>query len=277
MKYRKKPIVIEAEQCLPMKFPVFDATCNTGKPGVAPSVWITSTLPGMLPIYVGGFGTVEEKRTRDFAKDAREKKWLLCLDIETLDTDIRKDVSDRTVELSIRSMMQMLRWVREEAPGLRCGFYGIMPIRAWFTAANCDPSTDQYRYWQEANTRLTFSRRDDGNIDPNGLVDQVDVVFPSLATFSADPRDWLAYATANIAEARKYGKAVYPFLRPSYHESVLSLAGKRMPVAAWVAQLNLCRALADGVVIWDGTAPYDATEPWRVATDQWLTKLAEGK
>jgi hypothetical protein len=50
MKYRKKPVVIEAKQGFPMKFPVFDATCNTGKPGVAPSVatdqWLTKLAEG---------------------------------------------------------------------------------------------------------------------------------------------------------------------------------------------------------------------------------------
>ena len=79
----------------------------------------------------------------------------------------------------------------------------------------------------------------------------------------ADVNDWEIYARENIAEARKYGKPVYPYLSPTVEGAgEISLAGE-----FWRSQLRLTRKLADGVVIWDGVnespAARATTEWWR--------------
>jgi hypothetical protein len=251
-----------------MKYPVFDAGCNANKPPV---------LPGMLPIYVGGSGAVDEARTRAHARKARDAHAFLCVDIKGLQTDLRGptqhgETSDREVELSLRSLTQMVGWAREEAPNTRLGFYGIMPIRDWRTPLDHPMDSQQYQWWQAANDRLRWTRLDDGSAKP-GLAMLVDAILSSLYTFSNNPFEWSIFAGATIREARRYGRCVYAFLHPSYCGDNATITGKRMPVVDWIQQLDMCRNLTDGIVIWDDTRPYDAGEPWRVATDKWLAKL----
>jgi hypothetical protein len=79
----------------------------------------------------------------------------------------------------------------------------------------------------------------------------------------ADVNDWAIYAKENIAEARKYGKPVYPYLSPTIEGAgELSLQGE-----FWRMQLQTVATLADGVVIWDGVNKFPAgrasTEWWR--------------
>lgn len=79
----------------------------------------------------------------------------------------------------------------------------------------------------------------------------------------ADFNDWPIYAAENIAEARKYGKPVYPYLSPTIEGAgELSLPGE-----VWRTQLQTVQKLADGAVIWDGVnaspATRGSTEWWR--------------
>jgi hypothetical protein len=97
-----------------------------------------------------------------------------------------------------------------------------------------------YQQWQAANDRLA------------SLVARVDYLFPSLYTFYDDPAGWQYYAEGTIQEARRFGKPVFPFLQMYYHPSNATIGGDELSRAAWRAELDTTRELADGAVIWGG-------------------------
>lgn len=86
----------------------------------------------------------------------------------------------------------------------------------------------------------------------------------------ADLNDWSIYAAENIAEARKYGKPVYPYLSPT----IEGAGESSLPGEVWRTQLQTTQKLADGAVIWDGVnvspATRGSTEWWR-ETEVFLT------
>ena len=97
------------------------------------------------------------------------------------------------------------------------------------------------------------------------LANHVDVVFPSLYTFYNDQAGWEQYATANIAEARKYNKPVYAFIWPQYHGSNATIGGQHIAGDYWRKQLETVYQYADGVVIWAG---WGWQNDWDVVADE---------
>jgi hypothetical protein len=59
--------------------------------------------------------------------------------------------------------------------------------------------------------------------------------FSILYTFYADRQGWVAYAIAQISEARRKakGKPVYAFIWPQYHESNQLLGGQFLDADYW--------------------------------------------
>ncbi|QDU72719.1 hypothetical protein [Mucisphaera calidilacus] len=243
-------------------FPVFDATLYLDKPDLEQ----LHGLPKLRThgrLWPRGADDSEPDRTRIVAALSRiPRNDLFFMDIEHW--PVNGDPAD--VQDTIRKYNLVTRWIREARPDLTFGYYGIPPVRDYWRAIKPRDSR-QYQAWAAENDALQPMIRD------------VDVIYPSLYTFYDDPEGWVKYAEVNIREARKYGKPVYPFLWPQYHDSHKELKYHFIDGDFWRIQLETCLKHADGVVIWGGwTDPegnrlkWDPTIPWWRAT---LATMAE--
>lgn len=232
-------------------FRVFDATFYTSKPaldhyGVEPIEIIYS---GSLWPKKSSRETPNDDQVRRFVRWMHRERSpkLVVVDIEHWPV---YNVPPVRVHESIGKFSRVVGIIREEAPGLQLGLYGVLPIRDYWTPVLNDPQ--RMSYWRAANARL------------HDLASNVDAIFPSLYTFYDRPDEWKKYAEASLLEARRYGKPVYAFLWPRFHESNKRLGGSLVSGAFWRLQLEVARQHADGVVIWDS-----ARKPWRENAPWW--------
>jgi len=230
-----------------------------------------------------------EAAVRKAAREAAALNQVLILDIEHWPVDIRT-APDAEVEVTIGKLSRIIDWVRAEAPQVKVGYYGIMPMGAFwpvvryrlaldYRAANPgvhDPHLPtyekEYSDWKQANARLA------------PLAEKVDIIFPSLYAISTEQSWWTDYYLGEmLQEARKFGKPVIPFIWPEYHPRS-RFAGQPVAPDFWRRQLNALRQQADGIAIWGGwTYPpelplgrqleWDATTPWWQVTKSFMEKL----
>ncbi|HEX2973061.1 MAG TPA: hypothetical protein VHP11_12055 [Tepidisphaeraceae bacterium] len=195
-----------------------------------------------------------EAATRNIARMASDAGKLLVIDIERWPVDIRTS-SPAEVQVTMQKLGQIADWVHSERPDVKLGFYGVGPLRDYWTPVQywgaMENSEDRwyrqhlplfeslYLKWQAANDFL------------KPLMDKADCVIPSLYTFYENQTDWVRYAKGNLEQAKRYGKPVIPFIWMSYHNST-GLIGQDLSAEYWQLQLNTVRELADGVVIWGG-------------------------
>lgn len=247
-------------------FMVFDATLYRDKPYLGlydihplpilyewrfwPGVSSPKSSPAVPP----------EDVVRKLAGEHRGIAEPLVIDIE------RWPIKGRTtdVQATVARFSSILAWVRHEIPSVRIGLYGTVPVPDYWRAIR-DPRSAEYRAWQQDNDRL------------EAIVSQVDALFPSIYTFYPDRQGWVAYAVAQIREAKRKanGKPVYAFLMPLYHESNRLLGAHPLDPDYWALQLNTVYEHADGVVIWggwgpEGPEPWDEQAPWWQATKRFL-------
>lgn len=161
---------------------------------------------------------------------------------------------------SLAKFQKTLGAFKKADPNVKIGLYSVLPIRDHWRAIGHEGAAAQDE-WKQQNTVVASS-----------LVPYVDALFPSLYTFYGDKDAWLAYAQANIREARRIaqGKPIYCFLWPQFHKTVAFLPGD-----LWYAQLDTCRRLADGIVIW-GTmrgGPRDGPAKWEEKAEWWQATL----
>ncbi|MES0123194.1 hyaluronidase [Mesorhizobium sp. C420B] len=161
---------------------------------------------------------------------------------------------------SIAKYQKTLGAFRRADPGVKIGLYGVLPIRDHWRAIGHEGAVG-LNDWKQKNTEIASS-----------LVPYVDELFPSLYTFYGDKDAWIAYARANIQEARRIarGKPIYCFLWPQFHKTLAFLPGE-----FWYTQLSTCRKLADGIVIW-GTmrgGPSDGPADWNEKAEWWQATL----
>jgi len=196
-----------------------------------------------------------ENAVRTIARRAAQKGGLVCIDIEHWriqgdDTLVNQD--------SIAKYRRVAYWMHEAQPGLRLGFYGMPPVRNYWTPVNAEP--EALKKWHRINTRLM------------PIAAAVDVIFPSLYTFYDNPDGWKKYARANLRQAAQYNRPVYAFLNPKFHPGGdEDLAGSYVSADYWRRQLEICYDLADGVVIW--SSPNDRWRkdaPWWQATVRFI-------
>lgn len=169
-------------------------------------------------------------------------------------------VADSLITQSLAKYSRVIDLVREVAPRLVFGVYSLAPQFGYWPIVGGDPA--RLREWERCNERLA------------PLMKRVDIVFPSLYTFYDDEAGWDKYATVTLAAARRYGKPVYAFLWPEYHDSNPVLKGKNIPGRVWRHELDLVRGNADGIFLWSvWQHEWDEKADWWVQTRDFVTEL----
>ena len=251
-------------------FQVFDGTLYKNKPDLARYGIRSTSIIYVSKLWPGGLAGVSNDRlpdrgiVRQAAYDVKKKGDIAILDIEHW--PLHGD--DPVVASNIEKLSMVLRWFREESPDVRVGYFGILPV-ADFWSFRSGAESKRYRGWKTRNDRLI------------PLARLVDVIFPSIYTYTADKDMWVQFAVENIKEARRYGKPVYVFLWPQYSERNKTLGEEYLPPDFWKLQLETAHKYADGVVIWGGwgkdnnPAAWDENAPWWRVTKQFMQDLQQ--
>jgi hypothetical protein len=185
----------------------------------------------------------------------------VLIDIEEFALDFRNVPDGADLDERLDKMALVPDWIHDEVPACRCGFYRIMPQREWFAVFRAN----EYPQWVQRNARLRRGRTATGKFEVEGLADKVDFICPSLYLFYPDKlSDIPAYLAANLAEARRYGKQMYPVVCPRFQAGDKTL----VPVDTWRLVLDTVRDAADGVVLWAGGSEPESS-PWVQATRDW--------
>ncbi|MEO7858905.1 MAG: hypothetical protein ABIU05_00435 [Nitrospirales bacterium] len=198
------------------------------------------------------------------AREALQKGHIVVLDIEHWPLTGSPD----SVRDNLTKYMTVLEGFRAAAPGVPIGYYGPPPIIDYGRSLR-NISDPLYQSWMAENDQI------------RPLAEVVDVLFPSVYTFSPDQVKWKKYAIAQIAEARRYGngKPVYVFLWPQYHESAnpTSLVHTYLPADYWLLQLQTARDYADGIVLWGGASEWVKDARWWKVTIEFMRILNQSQ
>jgi Hyaluronidase len=251
---------------VPHSFVVFDGTLYKDKPSLdayrirpitllyESRLFVPNQLPASMP---------PETIVRTLASELHGSPEPVVLDIERW--LLKGD--GPAVQSTVDKFVSVLSWVKDEAPGVPFGVYGTVPIPDYWRAIR-DPASEEFRSWQRDNDRL------------ERISDRVDALFPSIYTFYPDRQNWVTYAIAQIAEAKRKakGKPVYAFLCPQYHESNRLLGLHPLDPDYWELQLNTVYQHADGVVIWggwgtNGPEPWNEEAPWWQRTKRFMNRI----
>lgn len=239
--------------------PIYDSLLYTGKPSVA-----AYGLAPILLVYENAFWPAGAGHDQpDQATVQRVALTLptdrpVCVDIEAWSLSIS------SLPATIAKLIQVADWIHQAKPGVKMGFYSMLPVRNYWDAQN-GPGNAGYDLWVQQNTMLAQ------------VSAHVDYIFPSVYTFYDDQIGWQKYADANIQQARRYGKPVYSFLMTTYHESNAVLKGQSIPGDYWRRQLDTTQTRGDGTVIWGGwQMAWDANAPWWLVTQAVADPAAQG-
>ena len=172
--------------------------------------------------------------------------------IYTLDKVVRDQ--NRTKLLNVLSIL------REARPDMKFGYYGVVPSRI---------------YWPHVDKELAIEKREWDLLNAAAFSDFVpylDAIFPSLYTFYEDQSGWENYAKQTLMAVKKFGKPVYCYLWPQYHDSNIKLKGQYLDKKYWRLELETCRKYSDGIVIWnvERNKVWDEDAPWWNETKDFL-------
>ncbi|HRH26058.1 MAG TPA: peptidoglycan-binding domain-containing protein [Candidatus Paceibacterota bacterium] len=263
-------------------FKIFDAIGGyTDKP--------TIFSAAVNPIYVGwgGYffdnasatnpGEPSEVATRAWAQTVPLNA-VAVPDIESWPANINFH-SEVAVASSTEKYLRVIGWIRDERPDLKVGIYSIIPLSELTHAVNYGllQDGDAWAVSQAAQFTAAYEAVVAASDFLAPIANAVDYIFPSLYTSNNSQQDWLYYAEYTVAIAERYGKPVYPFIWPRYHESTAGgLALQQLPLDFYRLQLDTLKALnVDGIVIWDsgwtpnGLLPWE-TFPWIAETEDFL-------
>ena len=194
---------------------------------------------------------------------------------------------EAVVAESIRKLTLVIDTIKEVHPNVVTGIYAMMPVRDYFTPVRHEYDSPEFDEWAATNARL------------QELADHVDVIMPSLYTFYPDyeadgspriwERDrWVRYATANLLQARQYGKPVVSYLWPHYHggggsadpDSPFYRYWKYQPIGAefWEVILETVYQYSDSAAIYEGLpVGWDDSAPWWLATQDFLSEVVPAR
>ena len=228
-------------------FVMLDAMLFTNKPDT--KQYGFEPLDNMGNVYKFWSGDIngdpDEVLTKQTAAGASTN--INYINIEHLPSRYQNTIQEQ--EDSLIKLVNVFKWIHQANPHVRVGIYSIIPQREYWRVPN--------RQWEHRNNLY------------KELGDEVDVIFPSLYTFYDDQQGWVEYAKKNIKEARKYGKPVYAFIWPQYHDSNATLGGQYIPGDYWRLQLDTLADIADGIVIWGGWQEDWATSTSETDPDNW--------
>jgi hypothetical protein len=253
-------------------FQVYDATMYKNKPRTFNNI----NFPKINIIYNGFWKANESHEFPDLAQckitalSLKQSQYPHVLDIE------HWDVTDHDENISINNIKKYIAVIDEFKkirPNQTFGFYGVIPNRDYWAPVSNDP--EKIQEWDTLNKRL------------NILAKHVDYIFPSLYTFYDNEEEWEQYAIENLKKAKAYGKPVFAFLWPQYHQKGDSkLRGRYISQEFWQKQLEICHQYADGIIIWGGVDVFDSSNskyswdenaPWWQTTKQFILDNANIK
>jgi len=246
-------------------FKVFDATLYSDKPDLAALGIQHLTLVEPMRWWKGA------ATTDDALREATKQNTVPLLQTQepvVIDLELPLAGNSPAAQQNVARYLNTIDWMRAAGYNKPLSFYASLPLRDYWRALQ-GPGKAPYRAWQEENDKLA------------PIVAKVDALYPSLYTFYPKQDEWVTYAKANIAEARRIGRGrpVYPFLWPQYHDSAKALAHHEIEPDYWLRQLRTMRENADGLVIWGGydfdnrkRAPWREDAAWWRATRQFLAE-----
>lgn len=246
---------------------------------------------GMERIYlvdrnIAGDGPPDEAAVRKMVALAEQegaKKPIISLDLEHRKFDIRT-ASTTDVDESIAYTVRLIDAAHDANPNSKVGVYGL-PFRDYWTINNYYTAIrHQNKSWWKAKLR-EFSIKYIELLRANDyvrkrLVNKVDYVFPSLYTFydtynsnlaTTTLHSWQTAAFGILAEARKYGKPVYPYLWPQFHNGGPHKDFAYLPKDYWSNEIRFARHYADGMLIW-GSSLY-RNDSWDEKAEWWQAVL----
>jgi hypothetical protein len=245
--------------------PIYDTTGYINKNSVNRSIFIPMTILYQNMLLPKGPDTIDTLFLTQYAQKLPYSKIPYILDIEAW--NVRPNVSDYEANLYIDKYILVIKTLKEARPDLKFGYYGTLPTRDYVSQ---DPARGmKYQKWYHSNERL------------KRLAEYVDVICPDLYTHFNDVKTWKQYATAAILEARRYGKPVYPFIWPEYHDANQQLKGTYIDPQFWEQQLLLLNQMADGTIVWGGrdftvkptlSRIWNENDPWWAVTKSFILK-----
>ena len=170
-------------------------------------------------------------------------------------------VSPEVLQETNRKHLVVLRAFRDLFPDSVIGYYnkGFHPTHGGLDRQQ--PNETTLQAWRRTNDGV------------QSLIDEVDAVFPSLYTNSADVtlEGWLRKAKVYMEEARRIaeGKPVYPYVSPFL---ILDYPTP-IPTEMWRQQLEFLSRNADGIVIWTHRGRFKQTD-WDEDAAWWQETLA---
>lgn len=242
-------------------FKVFDGTLYSDKPKLD-----NYGIESLKILYASSFWS--KKQSREQIPDSKiikalsqdviaDKNIILCLDIE--DWKLNGDERSASLEKYKATINLFKHYLKDTS----IGYYGVLPERDYWASVK-DNDKKKIRWKNTNNDLLDFSKN-------------VDVVFPSLYTFYGDKEGWKKYAVEHLKEAKKYGKPVYAFLWPLYHESNFLNKHDYIGDEYWKMQLEIVKKYADGLVLWGGwdfenkrPMKWDENSAWWAVTKKFL-------
>ena len=273
------------EASIPTEFTLYDVMLFTGKPDLSgfglPPVYITGNemWSGNYPNY--DMTRPNEAAVRALARKVAALNRPLVIDIEHWEISIMR-VSVAEAEYNLRMLVQIIDWVKDERPNLKVGYYGMLPLSDYWMTSNYGHAllyAGTGNAWWDAmlpKATATYIEMQAANdFVANALASKVDFLCPSFYTFYEDQQGWRLVSTLRMAEARRFGPPVLPFLWMQYHEGgPVREHTLYLPVDYWRMQLETVLAHADGAMIWGGwLTPWDDSAQWWLETIRFIEAL----
>ncbi|MEZ6116394.1 MAG: Ig-like domain-containing protein [Pirellulaceae bacterium] len=247
----------------------YNAPDFAGEYGLAPLRLFTQWF--FWPVGAGPEPDIERLLSKIPHLDARQP---VVVDIEHWPTAVSD--SDEELRESVRKLTTILDTIKQQRPDVTVGLYRTVPTREYRAPVFHGMDSPEYALWQAHNSERVAE-----------IAKHVDIIVPSLYTFYPDyerdgslrlfERDrWVTYATANIEEARQYGKPVVPYILPYYTPSSLPdryWQSAEISPGFWETILNTVHDQADSAVIWTGRYEWADNPGWWPVTEQFANDV----